>query len=56
MITIKTLLLAALLGLALSGAFSPEVKPAAPTGCSTDTECSLLCPINDAQCDGGPQS
>jgi hypothetical protein len=24
--------------------------------CSTDSECALLCPLFDEDCDGGPQS
>jgi hypothetical protein len=24
--------------------------------CTTDTECALLCPADDARCDGGPDS
>lgn len=28
----------------------------APALCGTDTECAALCPADDLQCDGGPQS
>lgn len=28
----------------------------APTGCTTDTECSAYCPPDPSDCDGGPQS
>lgn len=23
--------------------------------CTTDSECAMLCPADDAECDGGPQ-
>jgi hypothetical protein len=31
-------------------------EPAPAAACTTDSECLELCPADDEQCDGGPQS
>lgn len=40
--------------LALAAAVAWAYTAANP-GCITDTECAELCPINEPDCDGGPQ-
>lgn len=43
------------IGAALYAAASIWMPPAVDAECSTDAECALLCPADDAECDGGPQ-
>jgi hypothetical protein len=64
-ITARKLIRGALLALAIIGAtqvalaFAPAGscrEPAPAATCTTDSECLKLCPADDEQCDGGPQS
>ena len=52
---IRAAILAILINTLFLWAMNASIRQPA-IGCSTDTECAELCPAEDIECDGGPES